>query len=83
MATTKGLRLDEELRSRFERYCREHLLDERAVVEAWLLRFLEAVDQERQSTAKRYAEWMAARKDPAIQGAALAAPAKRHRGQRV
>jgi hypothetical protein len=58
MPRQKNFRLNDELRSRFERHCREHLLDERAVVEAWLLFFLESSDQERESTAKRYAEWL-------------------------
>ncbi len=63
MPTTKGIRLDEELREAFEQHCRTHLLDERAVIEAWLLRFLEASDEDRLAAAKRYAEWRAKRDD--------------------
>ena len=59
MPGQKNFRLNDELRAWFERHCREHLLDERSVVEAWLLRFLEAPESERQTTAKRYAEWRA------------------------
>lgn len=66
MPTTKGFRLDQELRESFERFCRDHLLDERAVVEAWLLRFLEAGDQERHAAAKRYSEWAASRKASSV-----------------
>lgn len=61
MPTTKGIRLDEDLRQAFEQHCRAHLLDERAVIEAWLLRFLEASEEERVAAAKRYAEWRAMR----------------------
>lgn len=59
MAATKGIRLNTALRSRFEAFCRSHLLDERAVIEAWLLRFLEATDHERQQVAEAYAKWIA------------------------
>jgi hypothetical protein len=62
MPRQKNFRLNDELRTQFERHCRGHLLDERAVVEAWLLRFLESSDQERQATAKRYTEWLSKRK---------------------
>jgi len=41
----------------FESYCREHLLDERAVMEASLLRFLEGSEQERRAIAGRYMQW--------------------------
>lgn len=64
MAGQKNFRLNDELREEFERYCRDHLLDERAVVEAWLLRFLEAGDQERQVAAARYSQWLLRRKRP-------------------
>ena len=57
MAATKGIRLHPELRAEFEQFCRDHLLDERAVIEAWLLRFLEASAAERQDAAKRYGLW--------------------------
>jgi len=57
MAATKGIRLNPILREEFEQFCRAHLLDERAVIEAWLLRFLEAPDDERQQVAKRYMKW--------------------------
>ncbi|MCE9554587.1 MAG: hypothetical protein K8T91_14615 [Planctomycetes bacterium] len=67
MAAIKGFRMNEELRARFEAACRENLYDERSVVEAWLLRFLDASQDERQRTAKRYSEWVGERK---------AAPAK-------
>jgi hypothetical protein len=51
MPAPKNFRLDEELRAWFERHCREQLLDERSVVEAWLLRFLEASEADRQAAA--------------------------------
>jgi hypothetical protein len=59
MPAAKTLRLNEQLRKLFEEHCRNHLLDERSVVEAWLLRFLEASEDERRDTAARYAEWAA------------------------
>lgn len=58
MATTKGIRLHAELRRQFEEHCRANLLDERAVIEAWLLQFLEATAESRQQAAARYSEWL-------------------------
>lgn len=58
MPAPKNFRLNEDLRRLFEDACRENLLDERAVAEAWLLRFLEAGNEERTKVAKRYAEWL-------------------------
>lgn len=60
MSPTKGIRLDPKLREEFERHCRDHLLDERSVIEAWLLRFLEASVTEREAAAKRYQQWRSA-----------------------
>jgi len=57
MAATKGIRLNAVLRKQFERFCRDQLLDERAVIEAWLLRFLEASEAERKEAATRYVAW--------------------------
>jgi hypothetical protein len=57
MASTKGIRLNEAIRKEFEDYCRVNLLDERAVIEAWLLRFLEASEEERKRAAARYTQW--------------------------
>lgn len=58
MPSTKGIRLHTELRERFESTCAANLLDERAVIEAWLLRFLEASDAEKQQAATRYMQWL-------------------------
>lgn len=59
MAATKGIRLHSELRKKFEEHCRANLLDERAVIEAWLLQFLEASESARQHAAARYGHWLA------------------------
>lgn len=78
MPATKGIRLDEELRASFEEYCRAHLLDERAVIEAWLLRFLEAKDEDRRAAAERYTQWSNERKAIAkSRGTASPSPKKR------
>ncbi|HZK82446.1 MAG TPA: hypothetical protein VFC46_15295, partial [Humisphaera sp.] len=61
MPTQKNFRLNHELRARFEKLCRENLLDERSVVEAWLLQFLEGTTEQRQVVAKRYSDWIAER----------------------
>jgi hypothetical protein len=61
MSTVKGFRMDEQLREQFERYCREHLLAERSVIEACVLRFLETDEAERRAIAKRYADWICSR----------------------
>jgi hypothetical protein len=64
MPAPKNFRLNGELREWFERHCRENLLDERAVVEAWLLRSLETTPEERQAVAKRYSDWLEERERP-------------------
>lgn len=58
MAKLKAFRLHDALRENLETHCRRHLMDERAVVEAWILRFLEASTEERQAAADRYLEWL-------------------------
>jgi len=58
MAATKGIRLNESIRKEFEDFCRDNLLDERAVIEAWLVRFLEASNEERRHVAMRYVAWL-------------------------
>ena len=77
MPSTKGIRLNASLRKQFEDFCRVHLLDERAVIEAWLVRFLEASDEERKLTAKRYADWMA--KDTVIESDRVPKKATTHK----
>lgn len=78
MPSVKGFRLNDELRASFEEYCRAHLLDERAVIEAWLLRFLEAKDEDRRAVAERYTQWSNERKANAdSRGAASPSPKKR------
>lgn len=63
MPAPKNFRLHDELRARFEKVCGENLFDERSVVEAWLLQFLEADQERRQMAAKRYADWLAERQN--------------------
>lgn len=75
-APPKNFRLHQDLRTQFEAFCREHLLDERSVVEAWILRFLETSDAERQGVAKRYAEWVSEQQSKA------GAPGKKPRSPR-
>ncbi len=69
MPAPKGFRLNEELRKAFEEFCRANLLDERAVIEAWLLRLLEATEDERKAVAERYAHWTAERQRKAPRAA--------------
>lgn len=57
-STTKGLRLHPEIRDWFETFCAERLMDERSVMEAALLVFLEANDQERRAMALRHRQWL-------------------------
>jgi hypothetical protein len=62
MPAPKNFRLNDDLRQQFEQICRENLLDERSVAEAWLLQFIEANVEQRQAVAKRYSEWLDGRK---------------------
>jgi hypothetical protein len=58
MPAPKNFRLNDDLRKQFEQICRENLLDERSVAEAWLLQFIEANAEQRQAAAKRYSAWL-------------------------
>ena len=62
MPGQKNFRLNDELRSLFEKVCRDNLFDERSIAEAWLLQFIEANAEQRQAVAKRYSEWLDGRK---------------------
>jgi hypothetical protein len=57
-SNTKGLRLHPRLRDEFETFCRQNLLDERSVIEAWMLAFLQAGEQQRREVAQRYDQWI-------------------------
>ena len=57
-STTKGLRLHPELRDWFETFCAERLMDERSVMEAALLVFLEAGEDQRRAMALRHRQWL-------------------------
>ena len=63
MPASKNFRLNDELRKQFEKVCRENLFDERSVVEAWILQFIDAGTDRRQAVAKRYAEWLSAQNE--------------------
>jgi len=56
-APAKNVRMNEALREWFEGFCRDHALDQRLVIEAWILGFLEATDEERLRMVRRYNEW--------------------------
>ena len=57
-SNTKGLRLHPRLRQEFETHCRLNLLDERSVIEAWMLAFLQASELKRREVAHSYDEWV-------------------------
>lgn len=57
-SNTKGLRLHPRLREEFETFCRQNLLDERSVIEAWMLAFLAASEPQRREVAQRYDNWL-------------------------
>jgi hypothetical protein len=58
MPAPKNFRLNDDLRRQFEQICKENLLDERSVAEAWLLQFIEADAEQRKAVARRYSEWL-------------------------
>lgn len=68
MTTQKNFRFNKILLERFEKYCADNLLDERSVVEACMLGFLEATDSHRQELAKKFTAWVATNSAPVKAG---------------
>ncbi len=76
-STTKGLRLHPQIRDWFEGFCAERLMDERSVMEAALLTFLEAGEEERRRMALRHRAWLDERGGRVKPGPKVDAPPKR------
>ena len=57
-SSTKGLRIHPDIRDLFEQFCADRLLEERSVMEAALLAFIEADEAQRLKMARRQREWL-------------------------